>query len=41
MATTFTGIPYKRGQAEKAEADLKAWYQLALSSLPVVEQPAR
>lgn len=35
MASEYTGNKYKRGQHEKAIADMTAWIDAAMASIPV------
>lgn len=35
MATSYTGVSYKRTEAEKAIADLKVWLETMKSTIPV------
>lgn len=37
-ASEYTGIKYKRGQYQKAHDDLKVWFELMKSALPITHQ---
>jgi hypothetical protein len=38
MATEYTGKKYKRGDAAKAQADVKQWCEAMKAALPIVKE---
>lgn len=39
-ASRYTGVTYKRGEYDRAKADLKVWIETMKSALPIVEREA-